>query len=285
LHCDCIEERNELIKILEQHGAMQQLVMFLTGPAGCGKSTCVELAQKYCHKFCQLASLPFDETTFYFTASTGSSACLFGGTAIHSAAHLAKTRITDALCEDWKHVKILVIDEVSFLSDSDMENLDKQLRKLTKRNILYGGVSIIFSGDFHQLPPIMTKGVLYAGSDKSVMWENAINCPIFLENSHRFKNDPEWGEIMGRMRMGNDTLEDRQEINKHYQKPSERNNISSEATTACTSNKERNAIEFRAWKTYITENHPSIKSDELLPNNVLFIECLIESKKRVKCSA
>ena len=35
LYCDCIEERNELIKILEQLGAMQQLVMFLTGPAGC----------------------------------------------------------------------------------------------------------------------------------------------------------------------------------------------------------------------------------------------------------
>ena len=63
----------------------------------------------------------------------------------------------------------------------------------------------------------MTKGVVYAGSDKSIMWENAINCPIFLENSHRFENDTEWGEIMGRLRMGNDTLEDRQEINKHYQ--------------------------------------------------------------------
>ena len=82
------------------------------------------------------------------------------------------------------------------------------------------------------------------------------------------------------MRMGNDTLEDRQEINKHYQTPSERKNIPPEATTACVSNKERNAIEFRAWKTYITENHPSIHSDELPPDNVLFIECLIESENR-----
>ena len=168
LDCGCIEERTELIETLENFGAMRQLVMFLTGPAGCGKSTCVELAQKYCHKFCQLAGLSFDETTFYFTSSTGSSACLFGGNTIHSAAHLAKTRITDALCEEWKHVKILVIDEVSFLSDKDMETLDKQLRKLTKRhNMLYGGVSIIFSGDFHQLPPVKTKGVLYAGSEKA----------------------------------------------------------------------------------------------------------------------
>jgi len=120
----------------------------------------------------------------------------------------------------------------------------------------------------------MLKGVLYAGSDKSVMRENAINCPIFLENSHQFENDPEWGEIMGRMRMGNNTLEDRQEINKHFQKPSERNNIPTEATAVCVSKKERNTIEFRAWKTYITENHPSIHSNELPPDNVWFIECL-----------
>ena len=144
LECDSIDERNDLIQKLEDNGAMQQLIMFLTGPAGCGKSTCVELAQTYCHKFCQLAGLPFDDTTFYFTSTTGSSACLFGGTTIHSAAHLRKDRITDALCEEWKHVKILVIDEVSFLADTDMEELDVKLRKLTKKNTLYGGTSIIF---------------------------------------------------------------------------------------------------------------------------------------------
>ena len=81
---------------------------------------------------------------------------------------------------------------------------------------------------------------------------------------------------MGQMRMGNDTLEDRQKINKHFQKLSERNNIPTEATTTCVSNKKRNVIKFRAWKTYIPENHPSIHSDELSPDNVLFIECLIE---------
>ena len=112
------------------------------------------------------------------------------------------------------------------------------------------------------------------------MWENAINCPIFLEKSHRFKDDPEWGEIMGRMRMGKDTLEDREEINKHYQPPSERKNVPPEATTAYETNKERNAIEFSAWKTYITEHHPSIHNDKLPPDNVLFVECLIESENK-----
>ena len=82
------------------------------------------------------------------------------------------------------------------------------------------------------------------------------------------------------MRMGKDTLEDREEINKHYQPPSERKNVPPEAITACETNKERNAIEFSAWKTYITENHPSIHDNELPPDNVLFIECLIESENK-----
>ena len=46
------------------------------------------------------------------------------------------------------------------------------------------------------------------------------------------------------------------------------------------SNKERNAIEFRAWKTYVSENHPSVHSDDVPPDNVLFIECLIESENK-----
>ena len=46
------------------------------------------------------------------------------------------------------------------------------------------------------------------------------------------------------------------------------------------SNKERNTIDFRAWETYISENDPSTYSDELPPDNVLFIECLIESENR-----
>ena len=85
---------------------------------------------------------------------------------------------------------------------------------------------------------------------------------------------------MGRLRTGNDTLEDRQEINKNYQHPLEHKNIPMETTTICVSNKERNAIEFRAWKTYVSENHPSVHSDDVPPDNVLFIECLIESENK-----
>jgi hypothetical protein len=74
-----------LIKDLKARGGQEQLVMFLSGAGGCGKSTSVILAQTFCHLFCKALSVPFDDLTFYFTATTGTSAVLFGGTTIHSA--------------------------------------------------------------------------------------------------------------------------------------------------------------------------------------------------------
>ena len=54
------------------------------------------------------------------------------------------------------------------------------------------------------------------------------------------------------------------------------NSLALDTTTACVINTERNSIKFMAWKNYITQNHPSIHSNDLPPDNVIFIECLVE---------
>ena len=131
--------------------------MFLTGAAGCGKSTTMEAAaQFFCHKFCTAVAAAFNNYTFYFTATTGSAAALFGGTTIHSAAHLNKSRISEQMKDIWRNgVRILIIDEIAFFKASDIAKLDKQLKKLTGRcDMVYAVVSVVFSGNFHQLKPI-----------------------------------------------------------------------------------------------------------------------------------
>ena len=55
-------------------GSKEHLVMFLTGPAGVGKTTAVKLAQCFCFKFCQAVSILWSDRTFLFTAYTGSAA-------------------------------------------------------------------------------------------------------------------------------------------------------------------------------------------------------------------
>ena len=146
-------ERRRIIDLLKKHGGEEQLIMLLTGPGGCGKSTCVSLAQKYCHAFCAHLVVMFNDMSFTLTSTTGSSAAIFGGATVHSAAYMNCNKITDAMRREWENVKVLVLDEVSFFKTTDMETLDKKLRQLKNENRPYGGLHIVFSGDFYQLQP------------------------------------------------------------------------------------------------------------------------------------
>ena len=46
------QTKDSVVKDLKAMGGREQLIMFLTGAAGCGKSTTMEAAQFFCHKFC-----------------------------------------------------------------------------------------------------------------------------------------------------------------------------------------------------------------------------------------
>ena len=132
-------------------GAKEQLIMFLTGSAGAGKTTAVKLAQRFCFEFCRAVSILWNNRTFLFTAYTGSAASCVGGITICKAAFLNKTKSTldqDEI-DEWKDVRILVIDEAPFMKDSDMIQLDRRLKQCSgDRMKSFGRYSIIFAGDF-----------------------------------------------------------------------------------------------------------------------------------------
>ena len=49
---------------------------------------------------------------------------------------------------------MLIIDEVSFLDEENIRKLDNNLRKLKERDVMYGGVHVVFIGDFFQMLPV-----------------------------------------------------------------------------------------------------------------------------------
>ena len=122
---------------------------------------------------------------------------------------------------------------------------------------VFGGVAIVFSGDFHQLQPVgKSEEILYSLSPGGQWWENAINCAIFLENSHRFKDDTVYGEIIQRMRMDQDTKEDRRKINTHTQVMGKENDVElpdPDTCHACPTNKERNGITAGIFRNQIAK--------------------------------
>jgi hypothetical protein len=265
------DTRLALIKL----GAQTHLKMFLTGAGGCGKSHVIFAARKFCHRFSQQAGILFDGNTFLLTAYVGSAAAIWGGITTHSAAHLNKKRVTDDQLKEWENVKILIVDEVSYFSKTDLETLERKLRRLKRRgDIEYGGVHIVFAGDLRQLEPVCGKPFYF---EWSKCWQGAINCAIMLENNHRFKNDPHFGKLLGRVRSNTHSMDDIEAINSRFVlQTSDLPEEGEEVCYACSTNKERNAVSEGMFQTCLQRN-PPVDSDELPSDQVIVIEALLKN--------
>ena len=84
------KDMDQLEKLLKKKGARTQLVMFITGLAGSGKSTGINVAQRFCFEFCKAASIMWEDNTFLFTAYTGYAAGAFGALTTSTATYLQK---------------------------------------------------------------------------------------------------------------------------------------------------------------------------------------------------
>jgi hypothetical protein len=101
------------------------------------------------------------------------------------------------------------------MSVQELEVLDEKLRTLMRRhNSLYGGIHVLFfCGDFCQLEPVSGKP-LYYSKHQDKKWINSINCYVELLGLWRFKDDPQWGHILSRIRNDMYTSHDIDAINK-----------------------------------------------------------------------
>ena len=288
--------KNSIVQKLEKMGGKDQLLMFVTGPAGAGKSTALEVAQHFCFEFTRAVGQHWDETTFLFTAMTGCAASLFGGVTLHSAAFLNQnlSKISDKSMQRWDNVKVLVVDEISMASNKIMKKLNDVLNK-TRRNrtpasplisptMIFGGYSIIFCGDFHQIPPVKVPQSEFLYSNRG-LWENAINVAIVLENSHRFKEDPEYGQILMRIWRGELTEDDREAINSRLVgiRGISLPEISthSDIVYSCPRNVQRDLIHTELFQKHI-KNFPDVTSDELPPKHTIILEADITQAPKSK---
>ena len=96
-------QRETIVQRLKARGGQEQLVMFLTGFVGAGKSTCVKVAQRFCFEFCRAVSVPCDANTFLFTATTGLDASLFECQTSHDTTFLNENErnISNKKRQEW----------------------------------------------------------------------------------------------------------------------------------------------------------------------------------------
>jgi hypothetical protein len=91
-----------------------RLRMFVTGPAGAGKSAILNALKGYAASFRRSLSLPFNRSTIQLTALTGATAIEIGVETLHSVANLmCKKPIDISGINRWENTRMIVVDEIS----------------------------------------------------------------------------------------------------------------------------------------------------------------------------
>jgi len=98
----------------------------------------------------------------------------------------------------WCRLDVLIIDEVSMLSSELLEKLEQLARDIRSDARPFGGIQLIFSGDFLQLPMIDTDQFCF----ESPVWTKCIDETVLLKQIMR-QRDPVFAEILNQIRVGN----------------------------------------------------------------------------------
>ncbi len=126
--------------------------LFITGKAGTGKSTLLDLFRRTTAR--NIAVL----------APTGVAALHVQGQTIHSFFNLPPRFVAPGSLESarrktslWKKLDTLVIDEISMVRAEIMDHIDFLLRRARKKDLPFGGVRLLLFGDLFQLPPVVNR--------------------------------------------------------------------------------------------------------------------------------
>lgn len=188
--------------------------LFFTGSAGTGKSLV-------------LGALARCLPGAAFTASTGIAAVAVGGTTVHMWSGVSPAAVDavanaptptaraialreagagvarrgDAVVR-WRGARALIVDEVSMLSGDFIDALDFAGRAARGVARPFGGLQVIFTGDFAQLPPVTRGGVKPKFAFEADAWVTAIRTIVRLTRVFRQGADAAFAQILEEARWG-----------------------------------------------------------------------------------
>ena len=160
---------SELKEVLDLLANQPPPVLFVTGSAGTGKSTLIQIIRQQLKK------------NLAVVAPTGVAALRVGGQTIHAffrfppkpqpsprRLHGESRRIIDGM-------DLLVIDEVSMVRADLLDAIDASLRRNTESpHIPFGGKTVLLVGDLHQLPPVV------ATEEEERLFQERYDSPFFF---------------------------------------------------------------------------------------------------------
>jgi hypothetical protein len=162
-------EQERAFRIIANHAVTpgsEQLIMYVGGMAGTGKSQVIKALMDFFKS-------RNESHRFVVLAPTGTAAALLHGSTYHSFLGVPIDGQTALRNETTNNAQVkarldgvdyIFLDEVSMVSCNDNYKISSQLAKATNEfDLPYGGINMIFSGDFAQLPPVFGSP-LYSGT-------------------------------------------------------------------------------------------------------------------------
>jgi ATP-dependent DNA helicase PIF1 len=189
--------------------------VFMTGAGGCGKSYLIRKIVEDCGR---------RGLNVAVCAMTGCAAILIDGKTLHSWAgigiaeepnefivgRIIKGR--EVVKRRWRTTHVLIIDEVSMMSRKIFELIEEIARNLRFNQITFGGLQVIMSGDFYQLPPV---GVIEFCFE-SPLWNKVFGVQVSMQMVFR-QTDEMYKKILNGLREGKITRSGIRELEKRVE--------------------------------------------------------------------
>lgn len=177
--------------------------VFLTGPAGCGKSFLLKYFIEYYKNENEKKN-----GEIYITSTTGLSSLLIDGMTINRFSGIGtgekdietiikKILKMKSIRNRWMNTSVLIIDEVSMMNPDIFDKLEIIARKIRKIEEPFGGIQIILSGDFLQLPPVKCDSFCF----EAFSWDFVIQETFYFNEIIR-QSDNKLQEILNYVRNG-----------------------------------------------------------------------------------
>ena len=181
--------------------------VFFTGSAGTGKSVLMRtIIAKFKDRFRR------EPDRLAVTASTGLAACVIEGQTLHSWAGIGlgkepvpelvkKIKRNAKTKQKWLRTKALVIDEISMVDADLFDKLEQIARNIRNNGRPFGGIQLVVTGDFFQLPPVPEKNAVAKFAFDAATWNTCIEHTILLTHVFRQK-DPAFASMLNEIRLG-----------------------------------------------------------------------------------
>ena len=184
--------------------AMRGESLFFTGNAGTGKTTTMKAL--ITRLMTRRRSMGGGKV--FVTASTGAAAVLCRGTTLHSFAGIGHgkestqqliMKLSKAARKRWGQCSTLVIDEISMIDGTLLDKIDAVGRSARgDYSKPFGGVQVIISGDFMQLPPVKATRFAFEAD----VWPTAFGSNQFCLTRVFRQRDQSFVSLLNELRVG-----------------------------------------------------------------------------------